>query len=35
MDKIKKFWDKQAKRYDYSERQFDEAFKKILAKFHF
>jgi len=32
MNKTQKFWDKQAKRYDYSERQFEAVFKKIIAK---
>jgi len=32
MDKIQKFWDKQAKRYDYSERQFEQVFKEIVSK---
>jgi len=30
--KIRKFWDKQAKRYDYSERQFDPVFKEIICQ---
>ena len=32
MNKAQKFWDKQAKRYDYSERQFEPVFKEIIAK---
>jgi len=32
MDNIQKFWDKQAKRYDNSERQFEQVFKKIVSK---
>jgi len=32
MNKTQKFWDKQAKRYDYSERQFESVFKIIIAK---
>ena len=30
--KTQKFWDKQAKRYDNSERQFDPAFKEIILQ---
>ena len=30
--KIQKFWDKQAKRYDYSERQFAPVFKEIILQ---
>ena len=32
MNKTQKFWDKQAKRYDYSERQFEPVFKEIITK---
>jgi ubiquinone/menaquinone biosynthesis C-methylase UbiE len=32
MNKTQKFWDKQAKRYDYSERQFEPVYKEIIAK---
>ena len=32
MNKTQKFWDKQAKRYDYNERQFESVFKEIIAK---
>jgi len=32
MNKTQKFWDKQAKRYDYCERQFEPVFKEIIAK---
>ena len=32
MNKTQKFWDKQAKRYDYSERQFEPVFKEVVAK---
>ncbi len=32
MNKSQKFWDKQAKRYDYSERQFETVFKEVVAK---
>jgi len=32
MDNIQKFWDKQAKRYDHSERQFEQVFKEIVSK---
>lgn len=32
MNKTQKFWDKQAARYDYSERQFDSVFKDVIAK---
>jgi len=32
MNKTQNFWDKQAKRYDYSERQFEPVFKEIIAK---
>ncbi|MFT4970480.1 MAG: hypothetical protein ACI9O4_002238 [Chitinophagales bacterium] len=28
---VQDFWDKKAKGYDYSERQFDEVFKEILS----
>jgi 2-polyprenyl-3-methyl-5-hydroxy-6-metoxy-1,4-benzoquinol methylase len=30
--KIRKFWDKQAKGYDYSERQFEPVFKEIILQ---
>jgi ubiquinone/menaquinone biosynthesis C-methylase UbiE len=30
--KIQKFWDKQAKRYDYCERQFEPVYRDIIAK---
>jgi 2-polyprenyl-3-methyl-5-hydroxy-6-metoxy-1,4-benzoquinol methylase len=32
MDKTQKFWDRQARTYDYSERQFAPVFAKVLAK---
>ena len=32
MDSIQKFWDKQAKRYDNSERQFEQVFKQVVSK---
>lgn len=32
MNKVQKFWDKQAKRYDYSERQFESVFKDVIAE---
>ncbi len=32
MNKTQNFWNKQAKRYDYSERQFEPVFKEIIAK---
>lgn len=32
ISKVQKFWDKQAKGYDYSERQFDPVFKKIILQ---
>ncbi|NQT64410.1 MAG: class I SAM-dependent methyltransferase [Candidatus Marinimicrobia bacterium] len=32
MNKTQKFWDKQAKKYDYSERQFDSVFKEVISK---
>ncbi|MDA3911106.1 MAG: methyltransferase domain-containing protein [Bacteroidales bacterium] len=32
ISKTQKFWDKQAKRYDYSERQFDSVFKEVVLK---
>jgi len=32
MNKSRKFWDKQAKKYDYSERKFEPVFKKIILK---
>ena len=32
MNKTQKFWDKQAKRYDYSERQFEPVFKEVVSK---
>jgi len=32
MSKTQKFWDKQANRYDYSERQFEAVFKDVVAK---
>lgn len=32
MNKTQKFWDKQAKRYDDSERQFEPVYKEIIAK---
>jgi len=32
MNKTQIFWDKQAKRYDYSERQFESVFKDVIAK---
>lgn len=32
MNKTKNFWDKQAKKYDYSERQFEPVFKNVIAK---
>ena len=31
-NKIQKFWDKQAKRYDSSERQFDPVYKNVITK---
>jgi len=32
MDNIQTFWDKQAKKYDNSERQFEQIFKKVVPK---
>jgi len=32
MDNIQTFWDKQAKKYDNSERQFEQIFKKVVSK---
>ena len=32
MNKTQKFWDKQAKRYDSSERQFEPVFKEVVAQ---
>lgn len=32
ISKAQKFWDKQAKKYDYSERQFDLVFKEIILR---
>ena len=32
ISKTQKIWDKEAKRYDKSERQFEPAFKEIIAK---
>ncbi len=32
MNKAQRFWDKQAKRYDYSERQFESVFKEVVSK---
>jgi ubiquinone/menaquinone biosynthesis C-methylase UbiE len=32
ISKTQKFWDKQAKRYDYSEKQFDSVFKEVVLK---
>jgi 2-polyprenyl-3-methyl-5-hydroxy-6-metoxy-1,4-benzoquinol methylase len=32
INKTQEFWDKQAKRYDYSERQFDPVFKEIILR---
>jgi ubiquinone/menaquinone biosynthesis C-methylase UbiE len=32
INKTQKFWDKQAKRYDYSERQFNPVFKEIILR---
>ena len=32
MNKAQEFWDKQAKRYDRGEKQFEPAFKEIIAK---
>lgn len=32
MNKTQRFWDKQAKRYDYSERQFESVFKEVVSK---
>lgn len=32
MDKTQYFWDKQANKYDYSERQFESVFKKVITK---
>ncbi|MBC8374721.1 MAG: class I SAM-dependent methyltransferase [FCB group bacterium] len=32
MNKAQKFWDKQAKKYDYSERQFESVFKEVVSK---
>ncbi len=31
MDKTKQFWNKQAKKYDYNERQFEPVFNKIIS----
>lgn len=32
INKTQQFWDKQAKKYDYSEKQFDSVFKEIISK---
>ena len=32
INKTQKFWNKQAKQYDYSERQFDDVFKEVISK---
>ena len=32
MNKIQKFWNKQAEKYDYSERQFEPVFKEVISK---
>jgi ubiquinone/menaquinone biosynthesis C-methylase UbiE len=32
ISKTRKFWDKQAKNYDYSERQFEAVFKDVISK---
>jgi len=32
MNKSQKFWDKQAKKYDYNERQFEPVYKEIISK---
>ena len=32
INKTQKFWDKQAKKYDYCERQFEPVVKDIIAK---
>ncbi len=32
INKTQKFWNKQAKKYDYSERQFERVFKKVISK---
>ena len=32
INKTEKFWDKQAKRYDYNERQFDSVFKEVILR---
>ena len=32
ISKTQKFWDKQAKKYDYSERQFDPVFKEVILR---
>jgi len=32
INKTQKFWDKQAKKYDYNERQFDSVFKEIILR---
>ena len=32
ISKTQKFWDKQAKRYDYSERQFAPVFKEVVSR---
>jgi len=32
ISKTQKFWDKQAEKYDYSERQFDSVFKEIILR---
>jgi ubiquinone/menaquinone biosynthesis C-methylase UbiE len=32
MDKIQKFWDKQAQRYDSGEKQFDLVYNKVISK---
>ena len=32
ISKTQKFWDKQAKRYDHRERQFEPVFKEVIAK---
>ncbi len=32
INKIQKFWNKQAKKYDHSERQFESVFKEVVSK---
>ena len=32
ISKTQKFWDKQAKRYDYNERQFGSVFREVILR---